>query len=295
MRVDIISKGKVLRRIAHDGQVYVMAPKKGQYSLRVYNHTNKRRLAVITVDGINVITGKDGTPEDDGYVLKPWETLDIPGWRRDDGTVAAFTFKPEQKSYANKTGRGTSNVGVVGVAVFDERPAPVLTTTTPIIIKEHHHHHNYPWGWGYPYTYTTLTNTPSDQPDHVYSVNCSVENTSSTGGESSTRVSYDSGRSKKRGGKVRRRRRVSKGIVLNDAEPQDVGTGYGQELEFQTRTTTFVRATETPADIVSLFYATKARLQTWGIPLEEMHNDAPKRPQAFPSGPSVPAPPGWRG
>lgn len=77
---------------------------------------------------------------------------------------------------------------------------------------------------------------------------------------------------------------------------QDVGTGYGHEAAFYTETTTFNRATVSPALVVSVRYATRERLITWGVPVDQMSSVTATAPNPFPSSmPSVPAPPGWRG
>lgn len=148
MRVDIVQNGKTLRRISHDGEVYVAAPSEGTYTICLYNHGSQRRLAVVTVDGINVVSGKEGTFSDRGYVLGPWETIDIPGWSRGNEEVAAFEFRPENQSYSAAMGKGISNVGVIGVAVFDERKVPVWNF----------HHHHYP---------TVLYSSNTVPPDHT--------------------------------------------------------------------------------------------------------------------------------
>ena len=56
--------------------------------------TGERVLAVASVDGINVITGETATPAQSGYVLDPFGSVDIAGWRKSMGEVAAFVFTP---------------------------------------------------------------------------------------------------------------------------------------------------------------------------------------------------------
>ena len=116
MQLDIIHNGQVLRTLAHEGQNYASAPKGGTYAIRLRNTSPFRKLAVVSVDGINVVNGADAGVHGSGYVLDAYGTVDIPGWRRSDNTVAAFEFKEQGGSYAAQTGRGTSNVGVIGVA-----------------------------------------------------------------------------------------------------------------------------------------------------------------------------------
>ena len=49
---------------------------------------------------------------------------EIAGWRKSNAEIAAFNFTAAANSYAQRTGR-PANVGVIGVALFLERPARV--------------------------------------------------------------------------------------------------------------------------------------------------------------------------
>ncbi|MEO8755332.1 MAG: hypothetical protein ABI624_21940, partial [Casimicrobiaceae bacterium] len=60
-------------------------------------------------------------PSQSGYVLDAWGSVEIAGWRKSLERTAAFYFTDLGNSYAARTGR-PQNVGVVGVAVFQERP-----------------------------------------------------------------------------------------------------------------------------------------------------------------------------
>jgi hypothetical protein len=78
-------------------------------------------LAVTSVDGVNVISGETAGWDQTGYVFNPGERYEITGWRKSDTEVADFVFTPVANSYAQRTGR-PANVGVIGVALFRERP-----------------------------------------------------------------------------------------------------------------------------------------------------------------------------
>jgi hypothetical protein len=73
-----------------------------------------------TVDGLDVINGKPGTFDNRGYVLLPFATLQIEGFRTSTSAVAAFRFAAVADSYAAQTG-SARNVGVIGLAFFSER------------------------------------------------------------------------------------------------------------------------------------------------------------------------------
>jgi hypothetical protein len=114
------TEGRVLPIYFHGGRRYVVGKPGNEYAIRVRNASNERALAVMSVDGVNVISGDTASPAQSGYVLGPSESADIAGWRKDMSRTAAFYFTALPDSYAARTGR-PDNVGVIGVAVFRER------------------------------------------------------------------------------------------------------------------------------------------------------------------------------
>lgn len=103
-----------------DGRLYVVGVPGHEYAVRIRNFTGQRILAVTSVDGVNVITGETASPEQSGYVIEPWGSVQITGWRKSLSHAAAFYFTEHSNSYAARTGR-PFDVGVIGVAVFAEK------------------------------------------------------------------------------------------------------------------------------------------------------------------------------
>src|SRR5271154_1211865 len=124
--VEIVDRtdGRTLPIYWHEGRRYVIGKPGNEYAIRVRNSGNSRVLAVMSVDGINVITGATASPQQSGYVLAPFESTDIGGWRKSMSGTAAFYFTALPDSYAARTGR-PDNVGVIGVAVYRERVLPI--------------------------------------------------------------------------------------------------------------------------------------------------------------------------
>ena len=120
--VEILDRrtGEALPVYWHGGERYVAGEPGREYEIRLRNRGGGRVLAVTSVDGINVITGRTAAPLGSGYVLDPWQTLEIAGWRKSLGTVARFVFDDPARSYAARTGR-PHDIGVIGVAAFRER------------------------------------------------------------------------------------------------------------------------------------------------------------------------------
>ena len=104
----------------HRGQQWVPGQPGRGYQVRLTNQSDERVLVVLSVDGVNAVTGQTAAPHQTGYVLGPWQSAEIDGWRKSMQETARFVFTDLPDSYAARTGR-PDNVGVVGIAVFAER------------------------------------------------------------------------------------------------------------------------------------------------------------------------------
>jgi hypothetical protein len=117
------NEGRWLQVYQHEGRSYVVGKPGHEYQVRVANRLREDLLAVVSVDGVNVITGQTANPLQSGYVLSPRGSLDIRGWRKSLSQTAAFYFTALPDSYAARTGR-PDDVGVIGVALFRRKPEP---------------------------------------------------------------------------------------------------------------------------------------------------------------------------
>jgi hypothetical protein len=114
--------GDPLEAVQGGGRVYVVGQEGQRYTIVIENHTPARYEAVATVDGLDVISGRPGSFENRGYVLLPWSSVQIDGFRQSRDEVAAFRFAKVRDSYAAARGEDR-NVGVIGFAFFAERGA----------------------------------------------------------------------------------------------------------------------------------------------------------------------------
>lgn len=121
--MEVLVDGRPLPTIRHDGSDYLPVRRMGaEYEIRVWNHGPKRVVAVVSVDGLSVIDGQPASEDRAGYVLAPYGSVVIKGWRRNMDTAAAFRFVDREKSYASLVGR-PENIGVIGMAAFEELTA----------------------------------------------------------------------------------------------------------------------------------------------------------------------------
>ena len=123
--VDIISgsTGQKLETWRHGGRLYVAGTPGERYAVRLANRSGGRLLAVLSVDGVNAVSGETAAAWQSGYVLGPWQSAEIRGCRKSLEDVAAFYFTALPDSYAARSGR-PDNVGVIGVARFREFVEP---------------------------------------------------------------------------------------------------------------------------------------------------------------------------
>jgi len=124
VQVDIVDRdgGETLHVWRDHGRPVVAGRPGARYSVRLVNNSGERVLAVVAIDGVNVVSGETASVGQRGYVLEPWQRTEITGWRKSEEEVAAFEFTRLSDSYAARTGR-PGDVGVIGVAVFREAPA----------------------------------------------------------------------------------------------------------------------------------------------------------------------------
>lgn len=106
------------------GRTYIVGDEDERYSIRLTNFTRDRYEVVASVDGLDVLSGTEANYTQRGYVLAPWSTLHIEGFRDSSDSVRAFRFGDVEESYAIGRGYGR-DIGVIGVALFaEERTRP---------------------------------------------------------------------------------------------------------------------------------------------------------------------------
>jgi len=115
--------GQSLETWRHRGRLYVAGTPGNRYAVSLRNRSDGRVLTVISVDGVNAVSGETANASQSGYVLAPGQSTEIAGWRKNMDEVAAFYFTRIGDSYAARTER-PQNVGVIGVAVFNEYVPP---------------------------------------------------------------------------------------------------------------------------------------------------------------------------
>jgi hypothetical protein len=112
--------GNLLRGGNGAGRTYVVGQDGQRYTMHIRNDTGGSYEMVASVDGLDVVDGKPANYGKRGYILAPFSTLVVEGFRTSQHAVAAFRFGAVSDSYAAQTS-GDRNVGVIGFAFFAER------------------------------------------------------------------------------------------------------------------------------------------------------------------------------
>ena len=119
------ASGRSFPALREGSRVVSMGEPGERYSLSIENRTGRRYEVVTTVDGLDVLDGREGSPDKRGYLIAAYSSVLIDGFRRSEEEVAAFRLGDVAHSYAASQGNA-HNVGVIGVAVFAERQPPVV-------------------------------------------------------------------------------------------------------------------------------------------------------------------------
>ena len=114
------SAGDPFEALRAGERTFVIGRAGERYSIVIENRSNHRFEAVATVDGLDVINGRTGSVDNRGYVMMPFATVEIDGFRQSSNSVASFRFGAIGDSYAAQKG-AARNVGVIGIAFFGER------------------------------------------------------------------------------------------------------------------------------------------------------------------------------
>jgi hypothetical protein len=102
------------------GRNYAVGEAGRAYTIVLRNNTSSRIEVVLSVDGLDVRDGQAAAFAKRGYILDPRAELDIDGFRQSMDEVAAFRFGSVRGSYAGLKTGDTRNVGVIGIALFNE-------------------------------------------------------------------------------------------------------------------------------------------------------------------------------
>jgi hypothetical protein len=97
----------------HQGRYYVAGRPGNEYQINVRNNQGAEILTVVSVDGVNAVSGETANWNQGGYVLGAHSGFNIRAGARACNASRPFFSRKSIMSYAARTGR-PDNVGVIG-------------------------------------------------------------------------------------------------------------------------------------------------------------------------------------
>ena len=217
--------GQRLQTYYHQGRYWIAGIPGNKYAVSVNNKSGQRVMTVVSVDGVNVVTGETAAAGQNGYVLEGGMNYEITGWRKSTAEVAAFYFTALPDSYAARTER-PDNVGVIGMAVFREWVPPRPAVSAPIGAQPR------------PYSHADALSRSTAESESA---------------EPRRKDASDSAPSS------------ASGAVAMAQREERLGTGHGEREGSQVGYTSFRRASDRPSELLTVYYDSYANLVARGI------------------------------
>ncbi len=221
------AENRALPVYQHEGRYYVVGKPGNEYQIRVRNRAGADILAVVSVDGVNAVSGETANWGQTGYVLSPQQAYDVKGWRKSLARIAAFFFTEHQNSYAARTGR-PDNVGVIGIAVFRRKVEPEARIDLSQPRRE-----------------APAAGARDDSP---YPASADTMHGSGLGSARSAESAAE-------------RRQAPQAMEKSSS----LGTGHGRSETSRVTHTSFERATAHPEEVIAIHYDTYANLVVMGV------------------------------
>jgi hypothetical protein len=279
--VEVIDRatGRALPTYLHNGEHWVAGTPGASYAIALRNNDHRRVLAVMSVDGVNVLSGASASSSQVGYVFERYERGEIAGWRKSDREIAGFQFVASPQSYAARTGR-PANIGVIGVAVFREKEVRPRVSAVP-------------------YAEPPRARTPSelgrsDAPMQRSSPPSPASPVAPSAGAGQPLADADRAALNEAPADAAKTKRAEAGGLLPELR---LGTGHGEREWAPISRTTFTRASETPNEVIRIRYDSRENLVSMGIirePAPWWFQSPNGRPDPFPQNGFVPDPPAMR-
>ncbi len=123
--LEVLLDGGVRPEYRARGTVYVEAVRGRPYVLRITNPLPCWVGVALAVDGLNTIDARRTDARSASkWLLRPYETIEIPGWQVNGSDARQFFFTGERGSYGAWLGK-TENLGVIEAVFYRQKPRPI--------------------------------------------------------------------------------------------------------------------------------------------------------------------------
>jgi hypothetical protein len=246
------SAKRALEYVAPDKDTYIEGREGTPFKIVIENRSGRRVAVIPSVDGLSVMDGRKASDASGGYVLEPNGRVEVPGWSRGSEKVARFEFS------GLKDGQDATYVALSG---GDLEHKGVIGVT----VLEERRRRVDPMKGGLAFRSMGLS---ASQAGRVTLSASSASASSAT--MRSPSIHEDTS-------------------FADDAPEQTLGTAYGEEAEFRTVRSDFVRGEMLTR--LALFYDDERGLKRRGI---DTKRPIKAKPNPFPGNDAgCPPPPGW--
>jgi hypothetical protein len=130
--LQVLLDGGVRAEYRARGAVYVEAVRGRPYVLRITNPLPCWVGVALAVDGLNTIDARHNDAKSAAkWLLRPYETVEIPGWQVNGLDARRFFFTGERSSYGVWLGK-TDNLGVIEAVFYREKVRPIRAVPQPV-------------------------------------------------------------------------------------------------------------------------------------------------------------------
>lgn len=270
--VQILVDGKPAKEYTKNGKTFVESKTGTEYSVRIKNNSGKRAVAIVSIDGINTITGEIAKPDSTGYVVQAFSSIEVKGYRQDDETGGRFKFTEKESGYSKEIDGTGVNSGVIGVLFYQEKEPPAIIRIGKLI-PDPEPFDNWPWDesrpwrpykphrpyFGDPIWKTTCGGTAAASAEPVRLFNSALRGTPT--GDRDRGVSY-SNHTQSLGNGVEA---MSFCSSVEQPTPEfDAATTWGSKFSESLEYVDFVRD-NVSAETYNLYYASRSALKAMGV------------------------------
>lgn len=285
MMVETNGELAAAREYHHQDKLYIEGIDGSRYALRIKNLTPSRILVLASVDGLDVESGKDASYSCGGFVINANSSYDFQGYRLDSSAVATFRFGGVGGSYAAQIGK-PRNIGVIGVALFEEK---VVLPPPPVHYEPLADFNPPPASPAYGPPMPMSRNLPTFSPPPGFGA---PPPPSAFGGPPPMMGAFGGAAPPPMAAPMPA---APPAAARPAPAPQSLGTAFGERRESKSTTTTFVRATESPASVVAIRYEHREALRALGIPIDDLATRETANPFPAEARSFAKPPPGWKG
>lgn len=281
--VDILVNGNKCKQHQHENRFYIEAKDGSEYEIKIENNSSNRVLAVVSVDSLDVLTGKTADTNAGGYIIGAWSSYRIKGYRYSNDTVGAFKFVKKDDSYAATKGKKSKkNCGVIGVILYEEKQTLNWYQTSALEFEKQSHPKAVPYWFDHKMNSTWSTPLKSNSEAtygssvNNFMVNCKLNDYSDTHLESPCCDMMGFA-------EIPQTREVK-------AKGFDMGSGWGEAKDSKVVDVEFERGSIVFTN--EIYYASRESLIEMGVPLKQ--EGRVNLPKSFPNGFAKP-PANWKG